>query len=134
LINEREQIQISGKPADAVEVSELLARPPKEPVYVDFRTGSGWITLQPHLVNRCWQVFRTLPDGGVEFTVRMLTPDEAVDWWQSEAGNPVWYAEQSWRRESSDRKQLLRRLILLLLAGLILVAAGIALISAGLAR
>lgn len=123
-----EQVRISGRPATGADVLALLGRPPTDPVFIDFLTDSGWITLQANLVNRCWQVFRTLPDGGIEFTTRMLTPQEAAAWWREEAGNPAWYAGQTWLREKNSGRRLFWRLVFLSGGGLILAAIGIYLI------
>ena len=114
-------------------MSPVLTQFPKEPVFIDFLSPAGWITLQANLVNRCWQVFRTLPDGSVEFTEQMFSPQEALIWWKQHAATPVWYAEQTWRREVNSKARTVRRLILLALAGVILVVAGILLIRAAIA-
>ncbi len=132
-MNKIECIRISGKPVAEADVLPALTRLPNEPVFIDFLSPVGWITLQANLVNRCWQIFRTLPDGSVEFTEQMFSPQEAAAWWQQYAASPTWYAEQTWHHEVNSKSRTFRRLILLTLAGILLVIVGILLIRAAVA-
>ncbi len=127
-MSDKKYIKIDGKEAAGADVISRLAQLPKEPTFIDFQGPAGWITIQGNMINRCWQILRTLPDGQIETADKMFSPEEALDWWANASNTPEWYVEQTWRTENRSTGKTAWRLIFVLLGGLLLMALGVGLI------